>query len=119
MGLATMLFPVKVTELSFTKEFLGSEGVTPALKLAIQCFGSQATLCGVLILSCKFTSVTFRNFGIAMIPYFLFDYNFWRAGALTNFGAAGDAAGNVIFSFCCLMGYMATRGDEADTKRED
>jgi hypothetical protein len=120
MGLATMLFPVQITELSFTKEFLGSDGVTAPLKLAIQCFGSQATLCGVLILSCKFTSETFRNLGIAIIPDFLFDYNFWRVGALTSFGAAGDAAGNVIFSYCCLMGYLTTsKGETGDDRREE
>ncbi len=105
MGLATMLFPRLVTEMSFRKEFLGKDGVTPPLRLAIQCFGSQACLCGVLILSSKFTSTTFRNFGLAMIPYFVFDCHFWRIGALTSFGAAGDAAGNAVFSACCIAGY--------------
>lgn len=105
MGVATMVFPQIVTELSFNKEFLGKEGVTPPLKLAMQCFGSQASLCGLLILSSKFTSRTYRNFGLAMIPYFIFDFQFWRNGALTNFGAAGDAIGNTIFASCCFLGH--------------
>lgn len=117
MGVATMLFPVKITELSFRKEFLGPEGVTPALKLAIQCFGSQAALCGLLILSSKFTRRTYRNFGLAMIPYFVFDWYFWQSGALTDFGALGDAAGNVIFTLCCLAGYSkkCQKCDEEDS----
>lgn len=40
MGMATMLFPQTATELSLTKEFLGKDGVTPVLKLVMQCFGS-------------------------------------------------------------------------------
>eukprot|EP01032_Pedospumella_encystans_P016802 gene16802-19154_t len=105
MGLATMIFPKMITELSFNKEFLGKDGVTPPLKLAMQCFGSQASLCGLLILSSKFTSRTYRNFGLAMIPYFVFDYYFWSNGALTTFGAAGDAIGNTVFASCCFLGH--------------
>ena len=105
MGLATMIFPKMITELSFNKEFLGKDGVTPPLKLAMQCFGSQASLCGLLILSSKFTSKTYRNFGLAMIPYFVFDYHFWSNGALTTFGAAGDAIGNTVFASCCFLGH--------------
>lgn len=109
MGLATMLFPKKAAELSFKEEFLGKEGVTKPLTLTMQCFGSQATLCGLLILSSKFSADTFRNFGLAMIPYLAFDYFAWNTGALTVMGAAGDAVGNVIFGVCCLLGYNALK----------
>lgn len=105
MGLVTMLCPEQVTKLSFSKELL-KEGCTPALKLAMQCFGSQASLCGLLILSSRFTKRTWRNFGLAMVPYFVFDAYFWKQGALTTFGAVGDAAGNVVFSLCCYLGYV-------------
>lgn len=105
MGLATMLFPTEITSMSLHKKFLGEQGVTAPLKLAMQCFGSQATLCGVLILSSEFTASTYQTFGVAMIPYFVFDYYFWCSGALTTFGAAGDAMGNIVFSVCCLLGY--------------
>mmetsp|Transcript_9779 Transcript_9779/g.14137 ORF Transcript_9779/g.14137 Transcript_9779/m.14137 type:complete len:135 (-) Transcript_9779:2912-3316(-) len=110
MGLATVAFPATVANLSFTNAFLGKEGVTPALQLVMQCFGSQASLCGLLILSSDFRIGTFRNFGLAMIPYFIFDYHFWKTGALTLFGASGDAVGNSIFSFCCYIGYNRLNG---------
>ena len=109
MGLATMFFPETVLKLSFKKEFLGTEGITSANKLIIQCFGSQASLCGLLILSTKFTAESYRNFGLAMIPYFIFDLYFWQKGALTAFGAVGDAFGNMIFSACCYIGYKNIR----------
>jgi hypothetical protein len=110
MGLATMLFPSEVLRHCFTKEFLalpsGSTEYPRSLVLSIQCFGSQASLCGLVILSSKFCKETYRNFGLAMIPYFVFDYYFWQRNALTNFGAIGDALGNVIFSACCYLGYQ-------------
>lgn len=74
-------------------------------RLVLQCFGSQAALCGLLILSAKFSANTFRLFGLAMIPYVAFDYLAWRMGALTPFGALGDLAGNVVFGVCCYQGY--------------
>ena len=105
MGLATMLFPKTTAELAFKENYLGKEGVTKPLKRIMQCFGSQATLCGVLILSSKFTAETFKVFGLSMIPYFAFDYLAWSSGALTPFGAIGDAVGNLIFVSCSLVGY--------------
>ncbi len=107
LGLATMLFPKKAAELSFKEEFLGKEGVSKPLKLTMQCFGSQATLCGILILTSKFTADTFKIFGLAMIPYLAFDYYAWQTDALTPLGAIGDAVGNVIFAACSLVGYNA------------
>lgn len=69
----------------------------------MQCFGSQATLCGILILSCKFTAETFKIYGLSILPYSAFDRLAWNAGALTVFGAAGDAAGNIIFAKCWVI----------------
>lgn len=107
MGVATMLFPKTAAEMSFKKDFLGKEGVTPSLKLTMQCFGSQASLCGLVILSSKFDADTFKYFGLAMIPCFIFDFHFWHTGALTTIGAVGDALGNIIFSTCCFVGFNA------------
>lgn len=109
MGLITLTFPHKVIEFAFTDDYLGKAGVTKPLKLTMRCFGSQATLCGVLILSSKFSADTFKIFGLAMIPYFAFDYMAWKSGALTPLGAIGDAVGNFIFSVCCLVGYSALK----------
>lgn len=112
MGVATMVFPKTITEMSFTKQFLGKEGVTPPLILTMRCFGSQAALCGLLILSSTFDANTYRNFGLAMIPYFAFDVHCYSVGALTTFGAVGDGIGNVIFAACCLLGHNLLKDAE-------
>ena len=109
MGLVTILLPSEVAKLSFSSSFLGKEGVTPALKLVMQCFGSQASLCGLLILTSNFSRRTFKYFGLAMVPYFIFDYYFWHIGALTLFGALGDGIGNAIFGACCYLGYRTSK----------
>ena len=105
MGLATMLLPDLVYKHSFRRSFTGSDEMTPAMKLVLQCFGSQASLCGLLILVAEFKSRTYRYFGLAMVPYFIFDLYFWRKGALTMMGALGDGVGNLVFSVCCYIGF--------------
>ena len=53
-----------------------------------------ATLCGLTILSTKWDSTSYRNFGLLMIPYFVFDAYFYSIGALSTLGAVGDG-GNI------------------------
>ncbi|KAJ3253116.1 hypothetical protein HK103_000866 [Boothiomyces macroporosus] len=113
MGLACLIFPETTLRLSFTEPTLksvmnysiGGLILSPAAKLLMQAFGSQATLCGVLILNAKFTQQTFFVFGVSMIPFFVFDYMAYAAGFLSPLGAIGDAIGNTIFSYCCYKGY--------------
>ncbi|CAK4675384.1 unnamed protein product [Aphanomyces euteiches] len=109
MGLGTMFFPDLVHEYCFDREFSGE--LTPALKLVLQCFGSQAALCGWTILSTKWDASSYRNFGLAMIPYFVFDA-YAAMGAITPLGALGDGLGNVIFATCCYFGYRSRKDEE-------
>jgi hypothetical protein len=57
MGLGTMLAPQDVLiPLAFKAEFLGPAGAANApLRLAMQCFGSQASLVGLLLLTTRMT----------------------------------------------------------------
>ncbi|KAJ3164173.1 hypothetical protein HK101_000490 [Irineochytrium annulatum] len=126
MGLATMLFPNSIILLTFQQPFYTPPAVAAVapivdkspqtkavvkvdppgpLRVAMQCFGSQATLCGLLILSCRFTKESYRNFGLAMVPYLVFDVLAWRGGMLTNLGAIGDGIGNIVFATCCWLAY--------------
>jgi hypothetical protein len=113
MGIATMMFPVTAMRLSLRKSYLGplliNKGkgwdVHPALKFVTRCFGSQATLCGLLILTTKMNKSSFQWFGGAMIPYLIFDIMAWKQGVLTAFGALGDGLGNVIFLVCSILAY--------------
>jgi hypothetical protein len=115
MGLATMLFPVQIANLSLTKEFLGRDGVTPALKLVMQCFGAQASLCGMLIYNTKWTACSYKYFGLSILPFLAFDYHFWKNGALTQFGAIGDAVGNLIFLYGSYLGHYYLKDDDCNS----
>ena len=132
----TMIFPQHVYDQGFRKEYLNSVLMSPAMRLTIQCFGSQgksfipcafchsnlyllaffslsATLCGLTILSTKWDSTSYRNFGMLMIPYFVFDAYFYSVGALTTLGAVGDGGNTTIphcgpHTLCCLYTYLST-----------
>lgn len=82
----------------------------------MQCFGSQATLCGVLILATKFTSQSFKTFGLCILPYFVFDGLAYSRGYLTALGAVGDAAGNIVFLACSWLGYHIEKAGEGKAK---
>ncbi|KAF0687107.1 Aste57867_21078 [Aphanomyces stellatus] len=114
MGLATLFFPGLVHEYGFEKAFVGAEPASPAMLIMIQCFGSQAALCGLTILSTKWTRRSYRNFALAMVPYLVFDVYALAKGMCTPFGAIGDGIGNVIFVSCCYVGYY--RRDKDDGK---
>jgi hypothetical protein len=111
MGAATMLFPETVTRLSVAREKLppgrdedGGGAAQPALKLAIRCFGAQATMCGVLLLASKMDRRAHAIWAGALVPFFIFDYVAWKRGLLTPFGAIADAAGNVVFLLASSVG---------------
>ncbi|RHY17704.1 hypothetical protein DYB37_011064 [Aphanomyces astaci] len=113
MGLATMLFPGLVYEYGFEKEFVSNASPSAALLLMTQCFGSQAALGGLTILSTRWNSTSYRNFGIFMIPYFVFDVYVRSIGAITTLGAVGDGIGNIVFSLCCYVGYTNCKKAES------
>eukprot|EP00804_Cyclotella_cryptica_P031242 CCRYP_011071-RA/>CCRYP_011071-RA protein AED:0.41 eAED:0.41 QI:267/1/1/1/0/0/2/409/159 len=121
MGAITMMFPRFVLDFCFPRDFLLSPSnscvvspstsfspllsYAPILLLLVRCFGSQACLCGLLILTTTFNKRTNLYFGLAMIPYLLFDFVGYINGALTLLGAIGDALGNLVFVACCFLGY--------------
>ena len=116
MGLGTMLFPRMVYDLCFTKDFVEHAQLTAPMKLMIQCFGAQASLCGLTILSTTWDKIAYRNFAAAIVPFFVFDGYFYRSGALTALGAIGDLAGNLVFVACCWQGYFRCDKDTSRTK---
>jgi hypothetical protein len=111
MGAVTMLFPRPVTRLSLSKAVLppgpeeaGGGAAQPALELAMRCFGAQACMCGVLLLTSKMDRRAHAIWGACIVPFFVFDYLAWRGGYLTPLGAIGDAAGNVVFLAASAVG---------------
>ena len=113
MGVGTMLAPKTLIPISIPAATLSRYGGTsPVLEFVFRCFGAQAALCSVLILASDFTSRTWRAFGLAILPFFAFDYLAWRHGFLTPAGALLDAAGNLVFVGCSWLGHRESRAVE-------
>lgn len=135
MGLVTALFPSTTMKLSLKGKCLDSalevstaaaaaaagkekddkdtatsrrRKLNSAADLLTRCFGAQAVLCGTLLLTTKMHKFSFAVFGLAMIPFLVFDGIAYRRGLLTEFGAIGDAVGNFIFMACCWIGFESS-----------
>ena len=102
MGVATMLFPRAVIKYTMTPGYLEP---TPGVLLLVSVFGAQAACCGLLLLTATLTKKTYKYFGLAMIPFLVFDIYYYFDGAINLFGAVGDAFGNIVFMWCCYLGY--------------
>ncbi|KAJ2991530.1 hypothetical protein HDV02_003745 [Globomyces sp. JEL0801] len=115
MGLVCVMFPETTLRLSLSnscfREIVIPDAQTGQLVIArsaslmMRCFGSQATLCGTLLLSANLSKFTFKVFGLSMIPFFVFDLVAWQLDLISSFGAVGDALGNIVFTICCWKGY--------------
>ena len=101
-----MLAPEIISKMSFPKEKMPAEGREkhPLFRLMVQCFGAQAVMCGILLLTSKRDKQANKVWFASVLPFFAFDYLAWREGLITDFGAIGDAAGNIVFSICSAIG---------------
>jgi len=105
MGIGTICFPALVIEHCFNPAFFDN---TAGERAVVGCFGAQAALQGVLLLSCEMTRETWRNWGLAILPFVAFDIYACPYGPFpicTWLGAIGDGLGNIVFLGCCLLGY--------------
>ena len=117
-GILGMSFPTYFTEKFFTPSFVGVMGATSALILVMRYLGSVCTVCGVIILSSKFTVTTYRNLALAMLPYFIVDYYFWSTGVLTTLAVGGDCTFGAICIACCAAGYKTVAGVPKEPKKD-
>jgi hypothetical protein len=106
MGLATMLCPKLVIDLCLEPKTLPKEegSENKSLRLAISCFGAQATVVGGILFITRFDKRAYALFGLGMLPFFVFDYLAWKYGYINTLGALGDLAGNVVFLGCSFKG---------------
>lgn len=103
LGLATMLAPNLMIAIALTDP-AQANAVT---RLIFQCFGLQASLCGLVILLARFGRLTYAVFGAAMLPILVFDYWFSAIDPVLTFnGAAIDAVFNLIFIALCAVGFL-------------
>lgn len=101
LGGWALVAPRSVIELTFLPEY--REGAI--LPFAVACFGAQAMISGLFAAFSRFTRVTFLAYGIALLPFFAF--NWWFTFVEPVFTRVGllDAAGNVVMLALCAAGW--------------
>lgn len=77
--------------------------------VSIGAFGAQACIAGLFAATSVFTHRTFAAYGIALLPFFAFDWWFYSVKPLFNELILLDAIGNVIMLALCWRGYRLLR----------
>lgn len=99
-----LLFPGNVIAMTINPAYLIEGRLVEVLMGA---FGAQAVLFGVVALVSRFTPKTYLVFGLAVLPFFAFDYWFYVVEPVFNAMILLDALGNVILIALCVLGYRA------------
>ena len=102
LGGWALLAPQSVIDLTFLPQYRVG---TPILPFAIACFGAQAMIAGLFAAFARFTRATFLAYGIALLPFFVF--NWWFTFVDPVFTRLGllDALGNVVMLAMCVIGW--------------
>jgi hypothetical protein len=102
LGGWSVLAPQSVIDLTIRPDYRPDDAVAPLL---IACFGAQACIAGIFAAFSTFTRATFLAYGVAVLPFFAFNYWFYFVEPVFNELILLDAAGNVIFVAMCAWGY--------------
>jgi hypothetical protein len=109
LGGWALFFPGHVIATVFLPEYQEGGRIMPFM---MSCFGAQALLAGLFAAFSRFTSRTFLAYGIALIPFFGFNYYFtFHDPVFTNMGLI-DAVGNVIMLVLCYIGWKQSKKRE-------
>jgi len=97
-----LLSPSSVIELAIRPEFQSDDFLAT---FAMACFGGQACLFGLVALTARFTKLTFAAYGIALLPFFVFNWYFYfEVPVLTEIGLV-DFVGNITMLALCWHGW--------------
>lgn len=117
LGSWCLLMPGMVESLSLRPEYQMN---TLGSALFMGCFGAQAVLCGVLILTARFTTRTFLVFGlVASTPFFGFNYYFYFVRPVFTHWMLLDFVGNIGILALCLLGYRAIKRERSPVAARD
>ncbi len=97
-----LLAPQHVIDTVVTPEYHSRD---PLAVLTMACFGAQACLAGLFAAFSRFTRATFLAFGIALLPFFVFDYWFTRVEPVFNHIGMLDLGGNIVMLALCVYGW--------------
>ena len=102
LGGWALLAPASVIELAVRPEYRSDDFLAP---FAMACFGAQACLFALVAFTAIFTRRTFAAYGVALIPFLIFNYWFYfRVPLLTEVGLL-DLVGNLVMLGLCYHGW--------------
>lgn len=78
---------------------------TPILPFVVACFGAQAILSGLFAAFAQFTRITFLAYGIALLPFFAFNWWFTFVDPVFTLLGLLDAVGNAVMLALCVIGW--------------
>jgi hypothetical protein len=99
-----LLSPASVLELAFRPEYQSDAPIVPILMGA---FGAQALIAGLFAAYSTFTKRTFVAYGLALLPFFVFDWYFYSVEPMLTWIGLLDAVGNVAMLALCVAGWKA------------
>ena len=101
-----LVSPTSVLDLAITPEYRSDAPIVPVLMGA---FGAQALIAGLFAAFSRFNKATYVAYGLALLPFFLFDYWFYFVEPmLTKIGLL-DAVGNAVMLLMCALGWRASK----------
>jgi hypothetical protein len=98
-----LLAPQSVIDLTVLEAYRTTR---PIAVLSVGAFGAQAMLAGLFAALSRFTRWTFLGFGLALLPFFVFDYYFYAVEPMFNELIVLDLIGNTLFVLLCARGYL-------------
>lgn len=97
-----LVSPSSVMALTITPQYRSDDFIA---LFAIGCFGAQAMLAGLFAAFSRFTKTTFLAYGVALLPFFVFNYWFFVVTPVLTVVGLLDAVGNVIMLGLCVLGW--------------
>lgn len=110
LGSWCLFAPHSVVSLTVVPE---QQAFTPLVLVSIGAFGAQACLAGLFAAFTVFTRWTFMAYGLALFPFFVFDWWFYAVEPIFNELILLDAIGNVIMLLLCWRGYRSLSSENA------
>jgi hypothetical protein len=105
LGAWCLLMPGMVETLTLRPEHQIN---TTASRIMMGCFGAQAMLAGVFAAFSRFTRTTFLAYGIALLPFFGFNYYFVYVEQVFSGWMALDFIANLVMLGLCIQGWRVT-----------
>jgi hypothetical protein len=99
-----LVSPASVLALTITPAYRSD---APIVHVLVGAFGAQALIAGLFAALARFERITFLGYGIALLPFFVFDYWFYAVEPMLTVIGLLDAVGNVAMLGLCVLGWRA------------